>query len=104
MEIYFGFDLFIGDEFICVSVKYTVPKGKNAPIDNQVGQHLFFAFFQVSFDLSVSCGLIDQPFMGRSIGLTMAQNKFGYCTCLLESVGKVFVKCNRFEEIFLRFR
>jgi len=53
MEIYFGFDLFIGDEFICVSVKYTIPKGKNVPIDNRVGQHLFFAFFQVSFDLSV---------------------------------------------------
>jgi len=28
MEIYFGFDLFIGDEFICVSVKYTIPKEK----------------------------------------------------------------------------
>ncbi len=65
MVIYFGFDLFIGDEFICVSVKYTIPKGK-MPIDNRVGQHLFFAFFQVSFDfVGKVVDLSVKPFVRR---------------------------------------
>ena len=51
MEIYFGFDLFIGDEFICVSVKYTIPKGKNVPIDNRVGQTSLLCVFPGKFRL-----------------------------------------------------